>query len=221
MPPAMSVGLNTWTLAADTAFWRLRSFCGRRRSWQSWVTRVSFGGELPSLTSNWALFFQICQDRNKPCHNLLPAQTEPLRGPWRPCHSGLLPLKLFPFDFFLMIYFILDVCVYLSICITMYMQVPVGVRREHWIPWNWNCRQLWTSLWVLRMEPTSFAKAASALSCWAISLAPSVRCSANDEESKYVWWCLFGCCSVCSSDRWGNVEIRGVQSKNQGRGGYC
>ena len=39
------------------------------------------------------------------------------------------------------------------------------------IPWNWSYRQLWAAMWMLGIEPWSSGRAASALSCWAISPA--------------------------------------------------
>lgn len=40
------------------------------------------------------------------------------------------------------------------------------------VSWNWSYRWLWGSIWVLWTESRSSASAASALSYWALSLAP-------------------------------------------------
>lgn len=42
---------------------------------------------------------------------------------------------------------------YLFMC-AICMQV-LEARREHWILWNWNYRQLWTAMWVLRTKSRS------------------------------------------------------------------
>lgn len=46
--------------------------------------------------------------------------------------------------------------------------VPTEARRRHLMPYNWGYRWLWASTWVLRMEPGSSARAASAFDLWAI-----------------------------------------------------
>ena len=35
--------------------------------------------------------------------------------------------------------------------------------------WNWSYRQLWATMWVLRIEPRSSGRVATALNHWAIS----------------------------------------------------
>lgn len=41
------------------------------------------------------------------------------------------------------------------------------------IPWKWRYRQLWTTMWVLRIEPSSSGRAARVLAHWASSPVPS------------------------------------------------
>ena len=54
----------------------------------------------------------------------------------------------------------------------MYRHAPNGcvipeVRRGHQIPWNWNYRWLWATMWVLGIKPGGSGRAASALNHWA------------------------------------------------------
>jgi hypothetical protein len=55
--------------------------------------------------------------------------------------------------------------------------VPTEVRREHQIPWNWSHGWLWATTWVLRFEPWSSVKEASALDDWAISPSQFLKIS--------------------------------------------
>ena len=50
--------------------------------------------------------------------------------------------------------------------------MPIEARRGCWIPWKWSYKWLCAVTWVLRTEPGSSGRAASALNHWAISPAP-------------------------------------------------
>lgn len=59
------------------------------------------------------------------------------------------------------------VCMYIyapSMCV-----VHKEARRGHGIPWDWSCRCLWATLWILGIKPRCSGKANSVLDCWAIS----------------------------------------------------
>lgn len=45
-------------------------------------------------------------------------------------------------------------------------------RRGLGISWNWSSRQLWTTMWVLWTELSTFESAGSAFNCWVFSLVP-------------------------------------------------
>lgn len=47
---------------------------------------------------------------------------------------------------------------------------PMKVRIGHWIPWNWSYSWLWTTMWVLGIEPGSSGRAESAFNLWSLSL---------------------------------------------------
>lgn len=65
---------------------------------------------------------------------------------------------------------VLCVWIFCFACMCVYpIRVLVG---GHQILWSWNCRWLWTTMWVLGPEPGSSAKVASAFNFWASSLAP-------------------------------------------------
>lgn len=36
-------------------------------------------------------------------------------------------------------------------------------RRRHWIPWDWDYRQLWVTMWVIGVKIDSFGRAAIVL----------------------------------------------------------
>lgn len=40
---------------------------------------------------------------------------------------------------------------------------PTEVRRGHWIPWDWSCRELWVVMWVPEIKPKSCGNTASIL----------------------------------------------------------
>lgn len=50
--------------------------------------------------------------------------------------------------------------------------VPTDARRRCRIPWNWSCKSLWTTMWLLRIEPESSERTASAFNYQRISPAP-------------------------------------------------
>lgn len=47
--------------------------------------------------------------------------------------------------------------------------VSMEVRRGHWIPWDFNYRQVWAAMWLLGIEPGSSERVASVLISWATS----------------------------------------------------
>lgn len=51
--------------------------------------------------------------------------------------------------------------------------VPSEARRKCCISWNWSYRLLWVTMWELDLEPVSFGRVASALSCYVFFLAPA------------------------------------------------
>lgn len=48
--------------------------------------------------------------------------------------------------------FYVGVCLHLPMCTLFFLPGAHRVRRGHWPPWNWSCRQPWT-MWVLGTEP--------------------------------------------------------------------
>ena len=50
--------------------------------------------------------------------------------------------------------------------------VSMGVRRGHWILWNYSYRRLRTSTWILGTELRFSARATGALNPWAVSTDP-------------------------------------------------
>lgn len=79
---------------------------------------------------------------------------------------------LMEFQYFLLLLFLILFYVY-GCCACMHTCAPhvckaYEAKMRHWIPWKWNCRLLWATMWVLGTEPGSSRRAASALACWAI-----------------------------------------------------
>ena len=80
----------------------------------------------------------------------------------------------------LLIFFFKDLFYFYFMCMSglpvyryvHYLCVPVGGRREHWIPWNWSYRWVWAVVWVLGTESGPSARAESTHDSWAISPAP-------------------------------------------------
>ena len=56
------------------------------------------------------------------------------------------------FSFFL--FYVYKYFTYMYECTPCVCLIP-EIRRRHWIPWNWNYRQLWAIMWVLGIEPRS------------------------------------------------------------------
>lgn len=44
--------------------------------------------------------------------------------------------------------------------------VLTEIRRGHWMPWNYTYGWLWATIWMLGIEPRSFARTRSALNYW-------------------------------------------------------
>ena len=59
---------------------------------------------------------------------------------------------------------------FMCVCASYVCLMPVEARGGHQIWWNWNW-QVWAAIHVLRCEPGSSARAASALTHWAVSTA--------------------------------------------------
>lgn len=55
------------------------------------------------------------------------------------------------------VFSVLPTC--MCVCALHVCMVPTEARRGHWIPWDWRYRQLKSTMWVLRTEPESSAKA--------------------------------------------------------------
>ena len=64
----------------------------------------------------------------------------------------------------------------LPACVSVYHVhiVSIEARRGHLILWSWSSRLLWAAMWVLGIKPQSSGRAASSLSCWAISPVPKI-----------------------------------------------
>lgn len=56
-----------------------------------------------------------------------------------------------------------------TMCVT---RCPRRWEKEHQIPWNWNYKELWTTMWDLGIEPGSSVKTINDLNCWAVSPIP-------------------------------------------------
>lgn len=70
---------------------------------------------------------------------------------------------------YLFIVYMCFVCMY--VCAPSMCVVHKEARRGHGIPWDWSCRCLWATLWILGIKPGCSGKANSVLDCWAISPA--------------------------------------------------
>lgn len=55
-------------------------------------------------------------------------------------------------------------------------------QRGCWIPWNRSYRWLWDTIWMLRIEPQSFAGTAGVLNHWAFYL------SSLSVFKSWSWW---------------------------------
>ena len=99
------------------------------------------------------------------------SETHSLTHP--PTHQGWFPTWHSPSSacFIFMYVWVVCLCVYL--CITHSHNRPekdIGT-------WNWNYRQLWAIMWVLRYEPKSSRREATVLNIYTISLAPFINFS--------------------------------------------
>lgn len=80
--------------------------------------------------------------------------------------------------------FCLNVCMHVMyICL-----VPTEITGGLWIPWTWSYGWLWTTMWVLRIEARSSARAAHANS-WVIS--PLTQFLAIVQHKKECVWMEF------------------------------
>lgn len=79
--------------------------------------------------------------------------------------SHLLAPNGYPFYFF---------SFYANECFTymhthpLYVPTAYRVQKEQQIPWNWDCRQLWTTMWMQRIKPESSGRKGSQCS-WILS----------------------------------------------------
>lgn len=85
---------------------------------------------------------------------------------------------------------------YKSVCIheCMYSKyVPNATRRHrgHQFPWNWNCKWLWATMWILGIKPRSSAKATCAINHWAIGPGPQVPLLQYQRHTKMGVWIFF------------------------------
>lgn len=60
--------------------------------------------------------------------------------------------------------------------------VPTKVRRGWLIPWNWRCRQLWATTWVLGITPGFSERAGSALNPCTVFLVSKTQFQCE------FWW---------------------------------
>lgn len=61
-------------------------------------------------------------------------------------------------------------CLYVCLWTMCVCLVPTEARRRCWIPWD-----LWATMWVLKIEPSSFTRACSAINHWEISPVPWIN----------------------------------------------
>lgn len=59
-------------------------------------------------------------------------------------------------------------------CFTCNVSILHGCLLPDKVLWNLELKDLGGTLWVLGIEPGSFARATSVLNCWVISQAPLV-----------------------------------------------
>lgn len=89
-------------------------------------------------------------------------------------------------------------------CLPACMSVPMEVRRQHGISWNWSYWWLWATIRVLWTKLRSRGRAVSAFNYWAISLAPvwiffSLVCMYMllAWVCVHVCMCMYMCIQVC------------------------
>lgn len=58
------------------------------------------------------------------------------------------------------------------LCVHHMLAVPTEASRRHQPLWNWSYKQLWTTVWVLRIEAGSSGRVSSPLNHWATLPAP-------------------------------------------------
>ena len=90
----------------------------------------------------------------------------------------VLPTVLFCFVFFFLLVlgvgafkklYMYSCFAWTYVCVPHECLVPTEVRRGLQIPWNWSYGWVWATVWVLKTESGSSARATSALNHWAIS----------------------------------------------------
>lgn len=59
----------------------------------------------------------------------------------------------------------------MNICIPHARLVPTEVRCRHQTPWNWSCRWLLATMWMLETDLRPFVRESSALNHGGIPLA--------------------------------------------------
>lgn len=65
--------------------------------------------------------------------------------------------------------------------------VPLQIWGGHQILQNWTYYELWATIWVPGTEPRSSVRAANALMCWVISLAPCVVSAGPFGSWRVIW----------------------------------
>ena len=68
----------------------------------------------------------------------------------------------------------LNNCTFLCVWLFLLVCTPLcavleEVRKGHWVPWNWSCRKLWASMWVLGPEFSTFKDCPVTPNSWTIS----------------------------------------------------
>lgn len=97
---------------------------------------------------------------------------------------GLLWFSQQPLLFFKNIWFYVYMCI--PECRYLYYMCAriCGDQKSPWITWNWSYKCLETAMWVLGNEPGPLARAARALSCWAISTAQLLSAASQVKKSQ-------------------------------------
>lgn len=75
----------------------------------------------------------------------------------------------------------------LSACKSLYHMdawYPVEDRIRLKVPWVWNYKWLWTIMWILENEHSSYGRAASDINYWVISPCPAFHLN-HEELSRY------------------------------------